>query len=277
MKSDYWIKLYHEILDDSKMGTLPDRLWRRCIEVFLLAGRYGGMKKDGILPSTNELAWVLRVEPDDLELDLKQLQSLDILKPIAGGWLVVHFTERQAAVPASERGKAWRQKHAGHDTVTQSERYSNDTFVEAESESESEKEEDQKTPASPAFTSQETAYAVSEWGNNGQAKKCENLYQQVTGQMCIPPSSVNTANQSLQAILDYCQGDLVRAVEISKPVFQRWCSSTRKDGQHYSRTNTNWLEKVLETLAPGVESVSTAITPEQRVLQDMERIQRQLK
>jgi len=29
MGSPYWIKLYHEILNDPKMGRLPDRLWRR--------------------------------------------------------------------------------------------------------------------------------------------------------------------------------------------------------------------------------------------------------
>lgn len=38
MASKYWIKLYHEILDDHKMGRLPDRLWRRVIELILLAG-----------------------------------------------------------------------------------------------------------------------------------------------------------------------------------------------------------------------------------------------
>jgi len=26
--ADYWIKLYHEIIDDPKMATMPDRLWR---------------------------------------------------------------------------------------------------------------------------------------------------------------------------------------------------------------------------------------------------------
>ena len=28
----YWIKLYHEILDDPKMGRLSDRTWRRTNE-----------------------------------------------------------------------------------------------------------------------------------------------------------------------------------------------------------------------------------------------------
>lgn len=41
MAAKYWIKLYHEILHDPKMGRLPDNLWRRCIELFLLAGELG--------------------------------------------------------------------------------------------------------------------------------------------------------------------------------------------------------------------------------------------
>jgi len=36
--SKLWIKLYHEILDDPKMCKLSDRLYRRVMELFLLAG-----------------------------------------------------------------------------------------------------------------------------------------------------------------------------------------------------------------------------------------------
>ena len=42
MGAKFWIKLYHEILDDPKMGRMPDRLWRRTIELFLLAGELDG-------------------------------------------------------------------------------------------------------------------------------------------------------------------------------------------------------------------------------------------
>lgn len=30
--ADYWLKLYIEILDDPKMATLPDRVWREKVE-----------------------------------------------------------------------------------------------------------------------------------------------------------------------------------------------------------------------------------------------------
>jgi hypothetical protein len=33
-KNHRWIKLYLEILDDPKMGKLPDWCWRRAIELF---------------------------------------------------------------------------------------------------------------------------------------------------------------------------------------------------------------------------------------------------
>jgi hypothetical protein len=42
-----------EILDDPKMGCLPNHLWRRAVELFLLAGREGN---DGALPPIEEMA-----------------------------------------------------------------------------------------------------------------------------------------------------------------------------------------------------------------------------
>ena len=46
MASKYWIKLYYEILDDPKLGKLTDWLFRRAIELFLLAGENDN---DGLL------------------------------------------------------------------------------------------------------------------------------------------------------------------------------------------------------------------------------------
>ena len=59
MASKYWIKLYHEILDDPKMGRLPDALFRRAIEFFLIAGERG---REGDLPPLADIAWRLRAD-----------------------------------------------------------------------------------------------------------------------------------------------------------------------------------------------------------------------
>jgi len=107
MASRYWIKLYHEILDDPKMGRLPDRTWRRVIELFLLAGDCDG---DGELPPVGDIAWRLRCDPDELAEDLALLAGVDIVAEDETGWYVVHFSERQAPVSSTERSRQFRKR-----------------------------------------------------------------------------------------------------------------------------------------------------------------------
>jgi len=108
--ANYWIKLYIEILDDPKITTLPDRLWRRCIETFLLAGKLDGFMKEGNLPETKQLAWALRITTDELELDLKQLETTGIIQKTVTGWRVINFQKRQAATPDAERKRQERER-----------------------------------------------------------------------------------------------------------------------------------------------------------------------
>jgi len=105
MASNYWIKLYHEILDDPKMGRLSDRLWRRTIEMFLLAGE---MNEDGLLPSLGDMAWRLRANEEELGGELEYLCTLGILSD-GGEYRVVNFAERQAAMSSTERTRRQRE------------------------------------------------------------------------------------------------------------------------------------------------------------------------
>jgi DNA-binding transcriptional regulator YhcF (GntR family) len=89
------------------MATLPAQLWKRTIEMFLLAGRY---YKDGQLPDTNELAWSLRCPMEDLDLDLRQLAQTGIIKKTETGWLVVNFSKRQAKMTATDKMKLYRDR-----------------------------------------------------------------------------------------------------------------------------------------------------------------------
>lgn len=108
MASKYWIKLYHEILHDPKMGRLPDNIWRRAIEIFLLAGE---LDEGGNLPETEEIAWLLR-QPDTekLEAELAHLERVKILTRRPGGWLVTKFADRQTAVSDADRMKEYRKR-----------------------------------------------------------------------------------------------------------------------------------------------------------------------
>jgi len=107
--ADYWIKAFIEIIDDPKMATMPDRLWRRSMEIFLLAGRYS-KDRSGQLPDTNQLAWALRMSTDDLLTDLKQLESVGIVRKTKDGWLVVNFEKRQSAATDAERKRQQRER-----------------------------------------------------------------------------------------------------------------------------------------------------------------------
>ena len=120
MSSRYWIKLYHEILDDPKMGRLSDALFRRAIELFLIAGDYN---REGLLPPPMDIAWRLRVSEEILSAQMDALRGVEILTRADGGqWTVTHFKDRQAAEPTSLRSRRYRdslqKKQSRHESVT---------------------------------------------------------------------------------------------------------------------------------------------------------------
>ena len=107
MASNYWIKLYHEILDDAKMGKLPDHLWRRTVELFLIAG---DNHKDGMLPSLQQMAWRLRTSDELLQSELDELVRLDILSIDDDVLTVTNFEKRQSPMDGAERMARFRAK-----------------------------------------------------------------------------------------------------------------------------------------------------------------------
>lgn len=158
MPSYSWIKLYHEIIDDPKMGQMPDSLWRRTIELFLLAGRNGN---DGLLPALHDSAWALRSSDEQLEADLESLSKVGIThKDSAGRWHVSNFAKRQAPIDVNKRVSEYRNrakkhefnadethgKHVGNESVTTS--YT-DTDTELDKDTETDKSKN-RAPAARA-------------------------------------------------------------------------------------------------------------------------------
>ena len=131
MAATYWIKLYHEVLRDPKMGRLPDRLWRRVIELFLMAGENDD---DGLLPDVEDMAWTLRLDEDALREDLAALAEFDIVTQTDDGWCVTKFAVRQAPVPGASRTRHWRERvrksqYDGHEPVTDGDETSDETVT----------------------------------------------------------------------------------------------------------------------------------------------------
>ena len=108
MATKFWVKLYIEILDDPKMGRLPNHLWRRLVELILLAGRQGD---DGALPPVEEMAWSLRLSADRALEDLHSLAETGVVHEAEPGrWVVTHFKERQRS-ESLERVRRYRERH----------------------------------------------------------------------------------------------------------------------------------------------------------------------
>ena len=126
----HWIKFYIEYLEEPKWATLPDRLWRRAAEFNLIAARN---RADGKLPTPAQMAWILRKDTSEIELDLNQLASpgSDIVRRLPDGeWEVVDYLERQGPSEKSKRIQAWREKK----------KKAGDSESESDSESDSESE-----------------------------------------------------------------------------------------------------------------------------------------
>ena len=108
MKNNYWLKLWFDILRDPKMGTLPDRLWRRTVELFLLAGQEG---EDGWLPDIETMAWILKLSPKALQNDLSKIAATGIIKEVElDKWIVTNFKKRNEPVDPAKRMKDLRQR-----------------------------------------------------------------------------------------------------------------------------------------------------------------------
>lgn len=117
----YWIKLYHEILDDPKMATLPDDQWRKVIECFLIAGR---VNNAGELPPTKQIAWILRKDESEVEEALNLVAKTGIIEKTDLGWYIPKFARRQEKISGSDRTRMSRerkqkQQYYCNDNVTQ--------------------------------------------------------------------------------------------------------------------------------------------------------------
>jgi len=124
--NNYWMKLWFDILRDPKMGMLPDRLWRRVIELFLLAGQQG---EEGLLPNTSEIAWQLNKPEKAIITDLENIRKTGIVDiNVDGVWYVTNFKKRNAPVDSAKRIKDFRQRERyekGNEDVTEVKRECN--------------------------------------------------------------------------------------------------------------------------------------------------------
>jgi hypothetical protein len=112
-----WLKLYVEILDDPKVGMMPDWLFRRFIQFLLVAREHN---QNGLLGPVSEMAWRLRSSDDDMLSALRTMSEIGIVAETPDGWLVVHFEARQKAIGPTERVRAFRKRERNEDETERS-------------------------------------------------------------------------------------------------------------------------------------------------------------
>lgn len=77
----YWISVSTHILEDRKIASLSDRLWRRWFELQMIAGKCD----DGILPSIDSIANMLQVNAETLEAEMNDLKRHGLVTA-SGSW-----------------------------------------------------------------------------------------------------------------------------------------------------------------------------------------------
>ena len=241
MTTRFWVKLYIEILDDPKMGRLGNHLWRRAVELFLLAGREGN---DGTLPPVEEMVWTLRLSEDKVLEDLHGLAEVGVVHEAElGRWSVTHFKERQTS-ESYDRVKRYRERYrnaecngdVAADPSTST--YSSDSdSVSSEEERVQGEEEPQAVPRSPV---------------EAMVHPDVRVFVSVTGGRIPSLTQYRSVIDTVRILRERKKLDDKSLREYLKPFWLAWSGRMRRDGRPYDPGNVTWLtEWALNGTTPG--------------------------
>lgn len=125
MPAYFYAKIHHAILNDPTWGMLPDAIWRKRIELEILANETPE-NDEGVLPPLSVICWRLHITPEQCEKLLNELCALNIVTKRyskcneslhyngndAVTWLLTDFHERQRAATNTERQTHFRARKA---------------------------------------------------------------------------------------------------------------------------------------------------------------------
>jgi hypothetical protein len=252
MSGYYWVKLYTEIINDPKMATLPDRLWRRIVELFAIAGDF---RQDGRIPETRQLAWILRMNPDDLELDLQQIASIGIIDKTIDGWMVTHFKERQAPASGAQRMERLRenkqkQQYYGNGDETVTKRH-----VEVDTESDKSRVEQIK----PAVSSAEISQAKSQYMEQATQADAHRMLLTVSKYAALPSDQLRNVETVQAMIIAHGEEKTKEALTRAR---EKWIHTQGKNGKNYSPLNiSGWVGWALDNVTNKETAGSASFSP----------------
>jgi len=150
----HWIKLYVEMLDDPKVGLLPDSVKWRWVSVLLLAGE---LNEDGYLPDVNDMAWRLHTNVETLQGEMRTLagRGLVELRVYVDGnerWFIPAFADRQAPASSTERSRMSRHRGRQNSDATEMQRNAASSLHKQKQKQNTETEGDRARETNPALS-----------------------------------------------------------------------------------------------------------------------------
>lgn len=117
-----WMKLHCKTLDNPKIGFLPDNLWRKYVELMLIAKEYD---RGDTLPPVADIAWRLRISPHECNETLQRLEAATLVKKCVTetlqndnepcnetlqNWVLTGFSDTQTAETGAKRVADYRER-----------------------------------------------------------------------------------------------------------------------------------------------------------------------
>jgi hypothetical protein len=106
----YFLKLHYDILDDWKVGTLPDSLKWLFIQCLCVAGE---CQEGGLLPEINQFSYRIRREPGALNSDMARLSANELAELVrledgSERWFITNYEKRQEKIPQAQKQRDYR-------------------------------------------------------------------------------------------------------------------------------------------------------------------------
>jgi len=214
MASNYWMKLWIEVLDDPKMGRLSEHLWKRFFELCLIAKE---LNKGGKLPQLSDISWRLRTTTEEIEQDLDQLSRYDLVefraeKVLDMHWFITNFAKRQNSMSSAERSRRHRESNPCN---------ANATNRPTEKDTEEEKEEEARFPSFSANEIKTASRILS--------KVNQHIFDLVD-------------DKHITSVLNmYVSYGEDEAISILQNSHNEWCSKKTEKGSRYNPDNPAWI------------------------------------
>lgn len=128
----YWLKLYTDILDDSKYFKLSKNARLGMYELLLVAKKLEDIgEKTGDLPDIEEIAFQTRSSVEEWKEIIIELSDIGFLESNGDGFTIKNYEKRQSAIADKVRAKQSRKKINDNTMNTSASRVCNDDVTNA--------------------------------------------------------------------------------------------------------------------------------------------------